>query len=76
MLTVREMLSLAENKRDKAERARRWSGVLVTPEDQGRLLVFAQELEDEAEELERQACRLTSEVAASVLQRHLQPPSA
>ena len=56
MLTVSEMLSLAESKRDKAEHARRCSSLLATPEDQGRLLVFAQELDDEADDLERRAC--------------------
>lgn len=58
------MISLAESKREKATRARRWSSALATPEDQGRLLVFAEELEDEANDLERRAWQRISDVAA------------
>lgn len=66
MLTSSEMISLAEDKRGKAERARRWSDAMATPEDQGRLLAFAEELEDEANDLERRAWQRISDVAAWV----------
>lgn len=65
MFTIIEMQSLADNKRDKAVRARRWAERLATVEDQVRLLQFADELDAEASALERQADLSTVSGAAA-----------
>ena len=41
--------------RDLARRAKRLAGTLVAPEDTDRLLRYAQELEDQAVDLDRRA---------------------
>ena len=55
MFTKAEMRSLANSKRDSAERARRWAKLLTLGSDQSRLLQHAAELEGEAADLEREA---------------------
>lgn len=59
MFTIIEMQSLADSKRDKAVRARRWAYQLATLEDQRRLLRLADELDADASDLERQADLVT-----------------
>jgi hypothetical protein len=67
MLTESELLRLAVGKRGMAWRARLWSGRLATPEDQARLLAYADQLAAEADDLERQAdsAGATAESAAT-----------
>ena len=55
MITNIELQRLADDRRDKAARARSWAHRLTKPEDQKRLMNFAADLEAEANELERQA---------------------
>ena len=55
MFTEAELRRLAEEKRADAAKARRWARSLCTPVNQDRMLQLAEELERDAEGLERQA---------------------
>ena len=55
MITNVELQCLADDRRDKAARARSWAHRLPDPDDRQRLMQYAAGLEAEASEMERQA---------------------
>jgi hypothetical protein len=55
MITNIDLLRLADDRRDKAARARAWAHQLRSAEDKQRLMQYAAELEAEATKVERQA---------------------
>jgi hypothetical protein len=57
MITDIELQRLADDRRDKAARARAWAHRLTRTGDKERLMQYAAELEAEAMKLEQQARR-------------------
>lgn len=55
MITNIVLQRLADDRRDKAARARAWAHRLASADDKQRLIQYAAELEAEASELDRQA---------------------